>query len=122
MRSDDTNAEPLTQGARAPVPLPAGYRQGVITAITVLLGFSLLFLRYWDFEAEGEWTVAAVVATVLLALAILLQFISLWRALQPADDDEPVYKITLRYFLTSIIVLLIGLLLAGLSAAQVPYF
>jgi hypothetical protein len=24
-----------------------GYRQGIITAITVLLGFSLAFLRFW---------------------------------------------------------------------------
>jgi len=102
--------------------LPAGYRQGVISAITVLLGFSLLFLRFWDFEAEGDWTVASIVATVLLALAIILQLVALWRALQPRDDDEPVYKITLRCFLASIIILLIGILLAGLSASQVPYF
>ena len=36
-------------------PLPNGYRQGIITAITVLLGFSLLFLRFWSFEAPGRW-------------------------------------------------------------------
>ncbi len=122
MGSDDVNAKPPTQGAHVPVPLPAGYRQGVISAITVLLGFSLLFLRYWDFEAEGEWTVAAVVATTLLALSILLQFVALWRALQPRDDDEPVYRATLRCFLGSIVALLAGILLAGLSASHVPFF
>jgi hypothetical protein len=31
---------------RVRVPLPAGYRQAIVTAITVLLGFSLLFLRF----------------------------------------------------------------------------
>jgi hypothetical protein len=31
---------------RPRAPLPIGYRQGIITAITVLLGFSLLFVRY----------------------------------------------------------------------------
>ncbi|WP_315923818.1 hypothetical protein [Mesorhizobium sp. SP-1A] len=118
MSSDDTGPTPPTQGH----PLPAGYRQGVISAITVLLGFSLLFLRYWNFEAEGEWTVASIISTILLALAILLQFITLWRALQPRDDDEPVYKVTLRYFLVSIIALLLGVLLAGLSASHVPFF
>ena len=52
----------IDDGARPRAPLPAGYRQGVISAITVLLGFSLLFLRYWGFEAEGEWTIGSLVA------------------------------------------------------------
>lgn len=122
MSIKDTDPKPPSETRHVPVPLPAGYRQGVISAITVLLGFSLLFLRFWDFEAEGDWTVASIIATVLLALAIILQLVALWRALQPRDDDEPVYKITLRCFLASIIILLIGILLAGLSASQVPYF
>lgn len=101
------------------VPLPAGYRQGVISAITVLLGFSLLFLRYWNFEVEGGWTFASILATLLLALAIVLQFVALWRSLLPRDDDEPVYQVTLRWFLASIIALLAGVLLAGLTASHV---
>ena len=38
--------------------LPAGYRSGAITAITVILGFSLLFFRSWVFElpGDGPWT------------------------------------------------------------------
>jgi hypothetical protein len=109
--------DPDTNHTRS--PLPAGYRQGVISAITVLLGFSLLFLRYWGFEAEGEWTVASFIATVLLALAITLEIVALWRSLQPRDDDEAVYKITLRWFLASLLVLLAGVLLAGLIASHV---
>jgi heme A synthase len=100
------------------VPLPAGYRQGIISEITVLLGFSLLFLRYWNFEAEGEWTIAALVATILLALAIVLELVALWRSLQPRDDDESEYQITLRWFLASIAVLLVSLLLAGLIVSH----
>ncbi|WP_421912784.1 hypothetical protein [Mesorhizobium sp.] len=112
--------EPGLQAGRArKIPLPGGYRQGVISAITVLLGFSLLFLRYWNFEAEGGWTVASILATLLLALAIALQFVALWRALLPQDDDEPVYQVTLRWFLASIIALLSGVLLAGLIASHV---
>ena len=100
------------------VPLPAGYRQGVISAITVLLGFSLLFLRYWNFEVEGGWTFASILATLLLALAIVLQFVALWRSLLPRDDDEPVYQVTCRV-LASIVALLAGVLLAGLTASHV---
>lgn len=87
---------------RQHVPLPVGYRQGIITAITVLLGFSLLFFRYWDFELPGAWTVSAIIAALLMAVSILLQFVSLWRSLQTKDDDETEYGITLRWFLGSI--------------------
>ena len=104
------------------VRLQAGYRQGIISAITVLLGFSLLFLRYWGFEAEGAWTVSSFIATLLLALAIILELVALWRSLQPEDDDEAVYRITLRWFLASIITLLVSLLLAGLTASHVVNF
>ena len=84
------------QPTRPHVPLPAGYRQGIITAVTVLIGFSLLFFRYWDFELPGDWTVPSIIATVLMAVSILLQFFTLWRSLQLKDDDEGEYGITLR--------------------------
>ena len=45
------------EAAPARVPLrrvPDGYRQGLITAITVLMGFSLAFVRFWSFEAAGQ--------------------------------------------------------------------
>ncbi|WP_214477559.1 hypothetical protein [Mesorhizobium sp. dw_380] len=122
-RQDDYPDEAIEQGFQAimarRVPLPGGYRQGVISAITVLLGFSLLFLRYWNFEAEGGWTVASILATLLLAVAIILQLVALWRSLLPRDDDEPVYQVTLRWFLASIVALLAGVLLAGLTASHV---
>ena len=99
-------------------PLPSGYRQGIISAITVVLAFSLLFARYWGFEADGDWTIASFVSTGLLGLAILCEFVALWRALQVRDDDEPVYQITLRWFLASIFLLLAGVLLSGLIASH----
>ena len=104
---------------RPQAPLPAGYRAGVISAITVTLGFSLLFLRYWNFEAEGEWTIAAFVATAIMAAAVILELYALWRSLQPEDDDEPVYRVTLRWFFGSVILLLFSLLLAALVASHV---
>jgi hypothetical protein len=100
---------------RKRVPLPVGYRQGIITAITVLVGFSLLFFRYWDFELSGAWTLPALIATLLMAVSILLQFVSLWRSLQIKDDDETEYNITLRWFLASILTLLASLAIAGIS-------
>ncbi len=120
MTEKDSGKKPSETRAR--VPLPAGYRQGIISAITVLLGFSLLFVRYWNFEAEGEWSVASFIAAALLALAVLLKLIALWRSLQIEDDDETEYRKTLRWFLASIVALMASLLLAALIASHVVNF
>ena len=95
-------------------PLPDGYRGGIITAITVLLGFSLLFLRFWGFEAPGQWSTADVLATLLLGISILLQFVALWRALQVGDNDEAEYRKTLRWFLSAAITLFLSIAAAAL--------
>ena len=100
-------------------PIPAGYRSGIITAITVVLGFSFLFLRSWAFELPGEWTVSGAVAATLLLCAIALELTALWRALQLKDERVAEYKLTLRWFLASIVVLLTSLILAALSYAEV---
>jgi heme A synthase len=113
------DADPTPPAIETSAPLPAGYRQGVISAITVLLGFSLLFLRYWSFEAPGEWSVASLTAAFLLALAIIIELVALWRSLQPEDDAVVEYRKTLRWLLASIVILLISLLLAGLTTAHV---
>jgi hypothetical protein len=104
---------------RKPIPLPAGYRQGIISAITMLLGFSLIFARYWTFEAPGQWTPASDLSILLLAASIMLAFVALWRSLQPRDDDMPVYQVTLRWFMASIAILAIAMCLAGLISARV---
>jgi hypothetical protein len=67
-------------------PLPEGYRQGLITAITVLLGFSLAFFRFWGFETSGEWTARSLIAAGTLIIAVLLQIVALFRSLRLEDD------------------------------------
>jgi hypothetical protein len=105
----------VSRPARQRTPLPQGYRQGIITAITVLLGFSLLFLRFWTFEAPGKWTELSIIAMVLLVLAIGLQLIALWRALQIADDDEIEYTKTLKWFFYSALTLLLSVITAAFA-------
>jgi hypothetical protein len=99
-------------GPKSRRPPPQGYRQGLITAVTVLLGFSLSFLRFWGFEAPGEWTPRSMIAAGTIVLAILVQVVALSRSLRVADDDEPEFAKTVRWLITSAIVLLLGL---GLS-------
>jgi hypothetical protein len=94
--------------------VPQGYRQGLITAITVLLGFSLTFLRYWSFEAPGEWTLRSIIATIALGIALLLQIVALVRSLRLEDDQPREYRKTVLCFTCSIAVLTLGLLLAAI--------
>lgn len=96
--------------------LPQGYRQGVITAITVMLGFSLYFLRFWALEAAGDWTLVTFLAAIPIFLSIACLFTALWRSLQVADDSEPVYRVTLRWFFWGVV-----LAFAGVLAASVTY-
>jgi len=116
--------EPTSEITRAPerrqrTPLPQGYREGIITAITVLLGFSLAFFRYWGFEAEGQWTFRSVFAAGILIVAVLMQIIALFRSLRIADDDEIEYGKTVRWFVASAVVLFISVLIAVVVFAGV---
>jgi hypothetical protein len=94
--------------------VPGGHRQGLITAITVLLAFTLAFFRFWGFEAPGAWTVASAIVAVALLAALLMQVVALWRSLRLEDDEPREYRITVRWFFASAVVLLVGLVLAAL--------
>lgn len=115
MNDDDQRERTPTAAPRQRRSLPHGYRQGVITAITVLLGFSLTFLRFWSFEAEGKWAWHSLLSTGLVGVAIVLQLVALFRSLQPEDDDEDVYRVTVRWFIVAIALLMAGLLFAALE-------
>lgn len=117
-----SESERVESESKAPVrqPLPQGYRQGIITAITVLLGFSLTFFRFWGFEAPGQWTAHSIVASATIVIAIVLQIVALYRSLRVEDDDLAEYRRTMRWFVASAIVLLIGLLMAVIVYATDP--
>ncbi|WP_455288725.1 hypothetical protein [Cupriavidus necator] len=114
-------AEPATPPATpAPQVVPSGYRQGIITAITVLLGFSLAFWRFWGFESPGHWNLRALFAAVSLLAAVSLQIVALFRALRIKDDAVDEYRKTVRWFIASAVALLVGLGVAMIDAALAP--
>jgi hypothetical protein len=115
MAQDDERASPTSEPK--PRTLPQGYRQGLITAITVLLGFSLAFLRFWGFEAPGRWGWWSVVSTGTSAVAVVLQLVALVRSLRPEDEDVREYRQTVRWFVASAIALLLGMLFAVVEFA-----
>ena len=116
MTSNIDGLGPVTEGRAAKVP--DGYRSGIITAITVLLGFSLSFLRYWGFEAAGDWTLRSLISTGMLVLAIALQIFALFRSLRIEDSVAAEYRKTVTWFTASAVALLLGLLLAGVEYSR----
>jgi hypothetical protein len=109
---DEPKSEPTPSPERQRTPLPPGYREGIITAITVLLGFSLAFFRFWGFEAEGQWSSRSVFAASILIVAVVMQIIALFRSLRIADDDQIEYGKTVGWFVASAVVLFIAVLIA----------
>ncbi|AMO24071.1 hypothetical protein GCM10027034_17850 [Ramlibacter solisilvae] len=95
-------------------PLPNGYRQGIITAITVFIGFSLSFLQFWAFEAPGEWTPRSIASLVVLLVPIGAQINTLYRALLVEDDDLATYRTTVLWFVWSVVGMLLAVCLAAL--------
>jgi hypothetical protein len=87
-----------------------------VTAITVLLGFSLSFLRFWSFEIHGEWSWKGVVPACLLAAGILVQLVSLHRALDLRDEAPVHYAATVRIFFTGIAIVVAAVLVATFVA------
>lgn len=100
--------------------VPNGYRQAIVTAITVILAFSLYFLRFWSLEAEGTWTGLSLAAATVMLLSILAQMVALWRSLQIADDKPSNYAITLRWFMAGVLLALLSIIFAAIDQAFLP--
>jgi hypothetical protein len=115
MARDKPRTKAGTEIRAAGRPLPAGYRQGVVTAISVILGFALYFLRFWSLEAPGDWTWISFAAALPIVLSIACLAVALWRSLQVADDDEAVYRTTLKWFLAGVLLSLVGVLTSAIA-------
>ena len=101
------------QEPQQPAVMPNGYRPAIVTAITVILGFSLYFLRFWNFEAPGDWTVPSLIAAVAMVVSITVQIVALARSLSLFDDNPRVYSITVRVFIWGVILALASLVFAS---------
>lgn len=99
--------------------MPNGYRQAIVTAITVILAFSLYFLQFWGFEAEGDWTGLTLISAIIMLMSIIAQTVALWRSLQVADDNPAIYAITLRWFMSGVVLALISVAWAAVAFSGV---
>jgi len=107
------------KGPTGPPSLPNGYRQGVVTAITVFLGFSMAFLQFWGIENPGDWTLGGALSAITIGAGILVQLAALFRALDVRDEDVIRYQGTVNLFRAGVVVVLVGVVASILVAAHV---
>ena len=86
-------------------------RSALVTAIGILLGFTLAFFERWN-SAPGEWERHHILPLAGLILGGALMVISLYRALVPHDQSVRRYENTVRLFVAGIILVLVGFILA----------
>jgi uncharacterized membrane protein YidH (DUF202 family) len=97
--------------------IPNGYRQAVVTAITVFLGFSMTFLRFWGIEVKGGWTLLGFLAEFIIGIGVVLQVAALFRALDVDDDNLKIYKRTISLFRVAVAVVIVGVIFSIFAAA-----
>jgi hypothetical protein len=101
--------------AEPPVPPPEKidtiFRGGSITAIGVVLAFSLAFLNNWASQ-DGPWTRYDIVAVVFVAVGIACQIRTLAGMLSLTSLQIPTYNRLIRIFLIGLSLMSVGLLLA----------
>jgi hypothetical protein len=87
------------------------FRNGSITAIGVVVGFSLGFLSRWA-ALPGEWTHSDLASVTLITLGLALQVKSLADMLLVSSLQLKRYNRSVRFFLTGLIFVGLGVVLA----------
>jgi hypothetical protein len=87
------------------------FRNGSVTAIGVVLAFSLGFLNNWS-ALPTAWVPTDLIAVVLLAVGIGFQIWGMAGMLEPESLDEQVYRRLVRFFLIGLGCVAFGVFLA----------
>ncbi|MBA1157181.1 hypothetical protein [Microvirga mediterraneensis] len=87
------------------------FRNGSITAIGVVVGFSLGFLSRWS-AVPGEWTRSDLVSVALITVGLALQVKALADLLLVSSLQFKRYNRSVRFFLTGLILVGLGVVLA----------
>ena len=91
--------------------IDATFRNGSLTAIGVVVGFSLGFLSRWA-STPGEWAHADLVAVAAITLGIAFQIKALADLLSRKSLAAARYDRSVRIFLTGLVLVATGVVLA----------
>jgi hypothetical protein len=105
--------EPLRSDGVEPqrATIDATFRNGSLTAIGVVVGFSLGFLSRWA-GTPGEWTYADLIAVAAITLGIALQIKALADMLSRRSLIVTRYDRSIRIFLSGLVLVAVGVVLA----------
>jgi hypothetical protein len=92
--------------------LPQGYHESLVTAITVLLGFSLYFVRYWGLENPGDWSRSGAFTLSVAVIGVVIELVALFRSLDVRNDEPLAYRRTVRIFFVGVMTFIVGVLLS----------
>jgi len=93
------------------IAVEATARNGIITAVSIILGFALGFIPAWSFK-EGDWNKSAVFPFVGLLVGITLLTIALWKLIREPKITVGEYKSAVRLFIFGTWFLFAGVMLA----------
>jgi hypothetical protein len=92
-----------------PSSIEATFRNGSLTAISVVVGFSLTFLNRWA-ALPGTWTKSDLAAVLAIVVGIAFQIASLSSLLSPRS-------LLLRNYIRAVRAFLVGLGLVAIGVA-----
>ena len=98
------------EGAR----IHAEFRNGSLTAISVLVGFSLSFLARWA-GTPGKWHALDLIAVVLIVTGSALQIFALGSLLFLSSLVVVNYERAIRIFLAGLAIVAVGVAIAILG-------
>jgi hypothetical protein len=102
------------QPDRTPARIDSEFRNGSLTAISVIVGFSLSFLSRWA-GTPGKWHSADLVAVALIVAGSALQIWSLGAMLFVSSMEIGNYRRAILIFLTGLGLVAVGVAVALLS-------
>jgi ABC-type dipeptide/oligopeptide/nickel transport system permease subunit len=91
------------------------YRQPMVTAIGIILGFVLGFTGKWATDSVSQTHFSDYIISIGLLLSIILLIVSLFRILNnnyPKDSTAKYYNATLKIFIFGISFAFVGILIS----------
>jgi uncharacterized membrane protein len=93
---------------KASEQIEAVFRNGSVTVVGVIVGFSLTFLTSWA-SAPTPWQIHDLLGLVPLVIGVVLQLFALSALLHTDSLERPIYERAVRLFLIGLVLICIGL-------------
>ncbi|MFC5743327.1 hypothetical protein [Dyella tabacisoli] len=106
-----TSEQPAVTVNTSPKRIDSTFRNGSVTAVSVMLAFSLGYLSRWSANPV-PWISTDTIALLPMVLGILLQCLTLGRLLMPECLLLANYRVSMRIFLAGFILVAVGVVIA----------